>query len=100
MVAHFTTLQLRPNQVDEVIHIYEQGIIPHIQQQAGCRLITLLTDPTRAQIIAICWWESEADLLAGQTDSRYQQQLAQITPILLTSPINSSYQVSIQVAPI
>jgi quinol monooxygenase YgiN len=84
----------------DVIHIYEQRIIPLVQQQEGCRLITLLTNPTSHQVIAIGWWESEADLQAGQKDSRYQLQLAQISPILLASPVCTSYQVSIQVAPI
>jgi heme-degrading monooxygenase HmoA len=100
MYAHLTTLQLRPDKMDEVLHIYEHGIIPLVQQQAGCRFITLLTDHNNQQVIAIGWWETEADLIAGQKESLYQQQWAQIHPILLTSPVCTSYFVSIQVAPI
>lgn len=100
MYAHLTTLYLCPDKMDEVIDIYEQEIIPLLQQQQGCRLITLLTNPASDQIIAIGWWESEADLLTGQTDRRYQQQLTQVSPILTAAPVCASYQVSIQVAPI
>ena len=100
MYAHLTTLQLCPDKMDEALHIYEYGIIPLVQQQEGCRFITLLTDQNNDQVIAIGWWETEADLLAGQRDSLYQRRLAQINHILRTSPICTSYLVSIQVAPI
>jgi hypothetical protein len=100
MVAHFTTLSLCPNKMDEGIRFYEHRILPLVQQQAGCRFITLLIEPASDQIIAISWWESETDLLAGQSDNHYQQQLAQIGPLLLTSPLCTSYQVKVQVAPI
>ncbi len=45
MYAHLTTLYLCPNKMDEVIHIYKQEIIPFVQRQEGCQLITLLVDP-------------------------------------------------------
>lgn len=100
MVAHLTTLNLCPDKMDEVITIYKEGIIPLLHQLQGCRLITLLTDPPSNQIIAIGWWENESDLATGQMDSRYQQQLSQVAPNLTAIPRGTSYQVSIQVAPI
>ena len=100
MYAQLTALQLRPNRMGEVLQLYEQGIIPLVQQQQGCRFVTLLTSPTSDQVLAIYWWESEADLLAGQNNQCYQQQLDQIDAILLTSPVCTTYQVSLQVAPI
>ena len=100
MYANLTTLYLCPNKMDEVIHIYQQEIIPFVQRQEGCQLITLLVDPDRDQIIVIGWWESEAELQASQQETQYRQQLAQLNPILLATPLCTSYQVSLQVAPI
>lgn len=100
MYAHMTTIQLLHDRMDEAIHTFEHGIIPLVQQQEGCRLITLLTDPCSHKMIAIGWWETEADLLAGQGDSHYQQQMAQMRSVMLAPPVCTSYVVSIQVAPI
>jgi hypothetical protein len=51
-------------------------------------------------MIAIGWWETEADLLAGQADSHYQRQMEKMHSMMLAPPICNSYIVSIQVAPI
>jgi hypothetical protein len=100
MYAHITTLQVRPNAVEETVSIYTQRILPCIQQQPGCCFVTLLTNSSNCEIIAICWWASEADLLVGQCDSDYKQQLAQIGPLLLTTPVSHAYRVNWQVAPL
>jgi quinol monooxygenase YgiN len=100
MHAHVTTFQLLHGKMDEVIHTFEQDIIPLVQQQEGCRLITLLTDPRDNNLISIGWWETEAHLLAGQGDSQYQQQMEQMRSVMLAPPVCASYVVHIQVAPI
>jgi heme-degrading monooxygenase HmoA len=100
MVAQITTLQLRPDSIEEAVHIFEREIIPLVQRQIGCRYVTLLTQSAGAELISISWWESEAALLAGQLKSSYQQQVEQLMPLLRCTPVNASYQVSLQFAPI
>jgi quinol monooxygenase YgiN len=100
MYAQITTLQVLPDRVDDAITHYRDCIIPLVQQQPGCRLITLLSDPEQHQVLAICWWASEAYLRAGCADATYQQHIAHFASFLRATPTSCAYQVDVQVAPI
>lgn len=100
MIAHIITFHLLPGKVDDLLHIATHSVLPFMQQQAGCTLLTLLSDYQAHRMLAIGFWESEDDLLATEQSTGYQEHIAKVIPMLATPPGSESYVVQLQTAPI
>jgi quinol monooxygenase YgiN len=100
MVARIVTFQLQPGKLDELVHLAANAVLPLMQQQAGCKLITILTDQVANKALAVGLWESAADLQANEQNGMYQEQLTQVSHLLAAPPLREVYEVSVQTAPI
>jgi heme-degrading monooxygenase HmoA len=96
MFARVTTLQLQPGKLDEFLRVFQDSIAPAAAAQPGFRGITLLTDPQIGKVLAVGFWETEGDLLAGET-AYYQKNLAGIGNLLDAPPVREVYEASVQV---
>lgn len=100
MIAQIITFQSLPGRTDDLLDIATTGVLPLLQQQAGCTLITLLTNYAADKVLTVGLWESEAQLLAIEQSAGYQEQLAKTTHIVAAPPLREVYAVSLQTAPI
>ena len=100
MYARIIKFQLQPGKIDELVAIGTHSVAPMMQQQPGCKLITLLTDPAANTAMVVGFWESEADLLATEQNGVYQEQMAKTKHLLAAPPTRDLYAVSLQTAPI
>jgi len=100
MYARVITLQSLPGKLDELIEIGANAVAPLMQQQLGCKLITLLTDSIANKVLVVGFWESEAHLLASEQEGVYQEQMTKLKHLLATLPLRELYAVSLQTAPI
>jgi heme-degrading monooxygenase HmoA len=96
MYARATIIQVLPGKTDEAIAIYRNSVVPAAKQQKGCKGAYLLTDRKMGKGISIALWETEADMLAGETSGYYQQQLAKFKDIFGAPPVREAYEVSVQ----
>jgi heme-degrading monooxygenase HmoA len=96
MYARVTMLQLQPGKLDDFIRIFQDSIAPAAAAQPGFGGITLLTDPQLGKVLAVGIWETEDDLLAGET-AYYQERLAGITHMLAAPPVREVYEATVQV---
>ncbi len=96
MYARVTTVQIQPGKMEEAIRIYRDSVVPAAKQQHGFNGVFLLTDPNTGKGLSITWWETEADMKAGETSGYYQQQLAKFAPHFAAPPTRESYEVSVQ----
>jgi heme-degrading monooxygenase HmoA len=96
MFARVTMLQLQPGKLDEFISVFQDSIAPAAAAQPGFGGITLLTDPRIGKVLAVGLWETEDDLLAGET-AYYQERLAGIGHLLATPPVREVYEASVRV---
>ena len=96
MFARVTTLQLQPERLDEFLRIFQDSIAPAAAAQPGFGGITVLTDPRLGKVLAVGLWETEDDLLAGET-AYYQEHLAGISGLLAAPPVREVYEASVQV---
>jgi heme-degrading monooxygenase HmoA len=88
-------LQLQPGKLDDFIRIFQDSIAPAAAAQPGFGGITLLTDPQLGKVLAVGIWETEDDLLAGET-AYDQERLAGISTMLAAPPAREIYEVSVQ----
>jgi hypothetical protein len=89
-------LQLQPGKLDDFIRIFQDSIAPAAAAQPGFGGITLLTDPQLDKVLAVGMWETEEDLLAGET-AYYPERLAGVGYLLAAPPLREVYEASVQV---
>ncbi len=96
MYTRVTIVQFLPGKTDEAIAIYRDSVVPAAKQQKGFKGIYLLTDRKMGKGISIAIWETEADMIAGESSGYYQQQLAKFKDIFGAPPVREAYEVSVQ----
>lgn len=100
MVARVITFQLQPGKTMELLAIANNSVVPFMQQQAGCKLITMLANDTANKVLAVGLWDSTADLQANEQSGLFQDQLAKVKHLCVAPPVRELYEVSSQTAPI
>jgi heme-degrading monooxygenase HmoA len=94
--ARVLTATAQPGKTDELISIARDSILPAARQQHGFNSMLLLNDRTTGKGISITLWETEADLLAGETSGYLREQLGKLANVLATQVVREAYEVSIQ----
>lgn len=96
MYARVTITQSLPSKIDESISIYRDSVVPAAKQQKGCKGTYLLTDRKTGKALSIAFWETEADMTAGENSGYYQQQIAKFKGLFSVTPVREAYEVSVQ----
>ena len=94
--ARVLTATAQPGKTDELIGIARDSILPAARQQPGFKGGLWLVDRSTGKAIASTLWETEADLLAGETSGFLREQIAKVAPLLATQVVREAYEVSIQ----
>jgi len=97
MNARVTIVQVRPDKLEETIGIYRDSVTPAAQQQKGFKGLLMLTDRATGKGISIGLWETEADMIAGESSGYFQQQLAKFKDVFSAPPVREQYEVSVQI---
>ena len=100
MIARVITFQLHPGKTAAMLEIANNSVVPLMQQQAGCKLITMLSDNMADKVLAVGLWESAADLQANEQSGMFQEQLAKVKHLCAIPPLREMYEVSFRTAPI
>jgi heme-degrading monooxygenase HmoA len=97
MHVRVTYVQIRPDKVDEATRLYQDSVVPAAKREKGFKGMTLVTDRATGKGISLSYWETEADMSAGEASGYYQQQIAKFAPMLVAQPTRETYEVSVQV---
>lgn len=97
MYMRITTVQVGPAQVDEVLRLIQDSIVPAARQQAGFKQFTIVVDRASATIKAIAIWNTEADVTGSEASGYYQEQVGKVRPFLIVPPQREVYEVTYQV---
>jgi heme-degrading monooxygenase HmoA len=79
---------------DEAIKIYKESVKPAAKEQKGFMKMHLLTDPETSKFISITIWETEKDMVAGESSGYLQKQLDKIVNLFVGPPSIQHYVVS------
>ena len=96
MYARVVTVYILPDRLDEAIKIFRDSISPASKQQKGNKGGYLLTDHTTGKAVSIAFWETEADMAAGEAGGYLREQIAKIASAFTATPITEHYEVSVE----
>ena len=97
MHARVTTVHFQPGMADDVTQYLNDTVVPAARQAKGFSGIIVLSDPAANKCIAITFWDTEADMEAGEASSGYYAQaMAGAARFLTAQPTRESYEVRIK----
>ncbi len=96
MYARVVTVNIHPDRLDEAIQIFRDSISPASKQQKGNKGGYLLTDHQTGKAISIAFWETEADMAAGETGDYLREQIAKVASTFTAAPVTEHYEVSVE----
>jgi len=97
MFARVTTIQFQPGAADDLTQYVNETVVPAAKQAHGFGGIQILVNPATNKGIAITFWDSEADMAAGEAASGYYTQaLAGAARFLSAPPTREAYELRIK----
>ena len=97
MHARITTGLAQDGKLEEVLEVVRESIVPVMKQQPGFKGYLALSDPATNKVVSITLWETEADVVAGETGGYYREQITKIAGLLASTPTREHFEVSIQI---
>jgi heme-degrading monooxygenase HmoA len=97
MYARVVFTHVQADKEDAVIQLYNESVVPSAVQQPGFKGLLSLVDRSRGKAISITLWETEEDMLAGESSGYYQEQLAKFGDKLSAIPTMEAYEVNMKV---
>ena len=94
--ARVLTATVQPGKTEEGIQIIRDVILPTARQQQGFKGGLALTDHSQNKGLSLTLWETEADLLAGESSGYLQEQLGKVVSVLATQAVREVYEVAVQ----
>ena len=99
MHARVATVQVQPGKTQEAIDIYKNSVVPAAKSQKGFQGAYLMTDASSGKAISITVWDSEADMMAGESSSGYyQEQIGKFGSLFAEPPTLDHYEVSVDIS--
>jgi len=96
MYARVVTVSIQPDRLDEVIQVFRDSISPVAKQQKGNKGGYFLTDRKTGKAISVALWETEADMIAGETGDYLREQIAKVAAAFTAAPVAEHYEVSVE----
>jgi len=101
-IMHVRTanIQINSGKMQEAIDIFNSSVVPAQKAQKGYQGSYLMTNASSGKAIAISIWETEADMLASESDSGYLKDvLAKLADFFEGSPKLDHYELSSENSP-
>ncbi len=96
MHARTTSVQIQPGKMQEAIDIVNKDVVPSAKAQKGFQGVYLMTDASSGKALAISVWETEADMLAGESNGAFQANVAKLGGLFAGSPTTEHYELSVE----
>ena len=94
MFARVVAVQIQPGRMEEAIEIFRDSISSVAKQQKGNRGGYLLTDVKTCNAVSIAFWETEADMAAGESSDYLREQLTRLASTFAAPPTPEHFEVS------
>ena len=94
MHVRAATVQIQSGKIQEFIKAYD-SLVPDLKAQKGYQGSYLMTDAGSGKALSISVWETEADMLASESDGGYvKEQQAKIGVLFAGPPELEHYELS------
>ncbi len=95
MHAGLTTVQVQPDDMDEMVSILRSTVVPDVVRLGSLGTL-VLTGRNIAKVVLIGFWESEAKAELLPTSGVLQEQMAKIAHTFSGMPNRQIYEVSVE----
>ena len=92
MHGRIVSVQMEPEDLGKAVGIYCESVIPAAKEQKGFHDALLFTDSETGRAVSITIWETEEDLLAGQSSGFYQEQIAKFAELMIRTPDQEGFE--------
>ena len=99
MHVRAATVQVQSGKMQEAIDAYNNAVVPAQKAQNGYQGSYLMTDAGSGKALSISVWDTEADMLAGESGGYYQQQVEKLGSLLTGAPVLDHYELSSENSP-
>ena len=100
MHVRAATIQIQQGKMQDAVDLFNNAVVPAQKAQKGYQGSYLMTDAGSGKALAISLWETEADMLAGESDSGYlQAALTKLAGLFEGSPELGHYELSAENSP-
>ena len=83
--------------MDEAIAIFKDSVAPAIHGWSGLQIGRLLIDRAGNKIMAVSFWDSQADEASLQSSGAYQEQVAKFAALFAGPPEVEVYEEAVEV---
>ena len=98
MHVRATSAQVQPGKMQEFMKLYNDKVAPITKAQKGFQGQYVMTD-AEGKALAISLWDSEADMVASESSSRYvNQQLTKLGSFFVGVPTIHHYELSVEIS--
>ena len=96
MYARVVTTLTKPGKIDDVTKVAQDSILPAAKQQSGFKGWLVLSDRDSGKGYSVTLWETEADMIAGESCGYLQEQFAKLGDFLAGLPTTEHFEVVIK----
>ena len=97
MYSQVTRVNIQPGKMDEAIAIFKGSVVPVIKGWSGFQSGRLLVDRAGNKILAVSFWDSEADEAGLQSSGPYQEQVAKLAALFAGPPEVDVYEEAVEI---
>ena len=97
MYSQVLKVNIQPGKMDECIAIFKDSVAQAIHGWRGLQMGSLLVDRAGNKIIAVSFWDSQADEASLQSSSSYQEQVAKFAALFAGPPEVEIYEETVEV---
>jgi heme-degrading monooxygenase HmoA len=96
MYARVTFATAAPAKIDEIIKVIRDSVLPAAKKQKGFKGLYHLGNRSTGKGMVIVLWNTEAEMMAGESSTYYREQVAKVAPLLSGAPTMEHYEVSVK----
>jgi heme-degrading monooxygenase HmoA len=93
MFARITTMEFRMDNIDKVIKIFKESVVPAAKLQKGFVKIYFFLNRETGKGHSITLWENQEDVVANEKNLYYQEQLVKFLPFYKSDPVKEGFEV-------
>lgn len=93
MFARVTTIQVRTEDIEEVIKIFNESVVPAAKSQTGFIRILFFLDREKGKGHSIALWKTREDAVANEKNLYYQEQLTKFLHFYKAPPVKEGFEV-------
>ena len=92
MYSQVLKVSIKPGKMDEAIAIFKDSVAPAIHGWSGLQIGRLLIDRAGNKIMAVSFWDSQADEAGLQSSVAYQEQVSKFAALFAGPPEVEVYE--------